>query len=113
MNLEAFRRKLVDSARRHPVSDAVPYAFEQRVMHAIRNAPVPVADPFLPWVAGLWRAALCALAIALISGGFHWRQLVAQPGRGAEEVPDAELLEFAVLGDLPGFEPAEADAPTP
>lgn len=111
MNLEALRQKLVRSASRHPVSDAVPYAFEQRVMHAIRNTPAP--DPNLPWVAGLWRAALCALAVALLSGGFHWRELVHEATAAGDDVPDAELLEVAVLGDLPGFEPSDPDAPTP
>jgi len=111
MNLEDLRQKLVRSARRHPVSDAVPYAFEQRIMHAIRDAPAQ--DPFLPWVAGLWRAALCALAVALLSGGFHWRELVNASASAGDGVPDAELLEVAVLGDLPGFEPADPDAPTP
>jgi hypothetical protein len=111
MNLEVLRQKLVRSARRHPVSDAVPYAFEQRVMHAIRNTPAP--DPYLPWVAGLWRAALCALAVALLSSGFHWRELVNDPTATVQEVPDAELLEVAVLGDLPGFEPTDPAASTP
>ena len=111
MNLEDLRQNLVRSARRHPVSDAVPYAFEQRIMHAIRNAPAP--DPFLPWVAGLWRAALCALAIALLSGGFHWRELVNASAAAGDDVPDAELLEVAVLGDLPDFESTDPDAPTP
>jgi hypothetical protein len=111
MNLEVLRQKLVRSARRHPVSDAVPYAFEQRIMHAIRNAPAP--DPFLPWVAGLWRAALCALAVAVLSGGIHWRELVNPSAPAGEGVPDAELLEVAVLGDLPDFESSDPDATTP
>lgn len=107
MNLEGFRKELIQAARRTPVSDAVPYAFEQRVLQAIRSTPLP--DPILPWVAGFARAAFCALAVALVSGALHWRSL-SQPAPGLAELPDAELLEFAVLGDLPDFEAADPES---
>jgi hypothetical protein len=97
MKLEGLRKKLIRAARQDPPSDHVPYAFEQRVLHSLRNLPAP--DPFLPWVSGLWRAAACTTALTLVVGTLHWRNA---PGSFATlELPqDRDLLELAVLGDL-------------
>jgi hypothetical protein len=57
----------------------------------------------LAWVAGLWRAALCSLAIATVAGGIHLTQ-PDDPTAPVEAVADSDLLEVATLGDLPGFE---------
>jgi hypothetical protein len=97
MKLEGLRQKLLRSARRHPPSDHVPYAFEQRVLHSLRTLPRP--DPSLPWVTGLWRAAACALAVTTLLGAFHWRSL-QDPVAAADLPPDRDLLELAVLSDL-------------
>lgn len=110
MNLEGLRQKLIQVARHQPVSNRVPYAFEQRVLHAIRA--LPPRDPALAWVAGLWRAALCSLAIATIAGGFLFTQPDEAPS-AVDFVADADLLEIATLGDLPEFEVPAPDAPRP
>ena len=97
----AISFKLRRQPQHQPVSDCVPYAFEQRVLHALRA--LPPRDPALAWVAGLWRAALCSLAIATVAGGIHLTQ-PDDPTAPVEAVADSDLLEVATLGDLPGFE---------
>ena len=97
MKLEGLRQKLLCSARRHPPSDHVPYAFEPRVLHALRTLPPP--DPTLPWVTGLWRAAACALTITTLLGTFHWHS--TRDAVSDSELPaDRDLLELAVFSDL-------------
>lgn len=110
MKLEGLRQKLIQVARHQPVSDRVPHAFEQRVLHALRS--LPPRDPALAWVAGLWRAALCSLAIATVAGGIHLTQ-PDDPTAPVEAVADADLLEVATLGDLPGFEAPLSDTLRP
>lgn len=117
MNLEGLRQKLVRAARRSPPSDSVPYAFERRIMHAISRlpgSPADMRDTALPWIAGLWRAALCAVAIAAVTGGIHW-QASRRPASDSDPIPDADLLEVAVLAELPGYDEPAPDytAPTP
>ncbi len=106
MKLEGLRQKLIRSARLHPPSDHVPYAFEQRVLHSLRTLPRP--DPALPWVTGLWRAAACALTVTTLLGAFHWRSL-QHPVAAADLPADRDLLELAILSDL---ELAAQDAST-
>ena len=56
-------QELWAAARRASPSDKVPYAFENRVMAAIR-APRP-QDAANPTLSGLWRAALVSVALAM------------------------------------------------
>ncbi len=112
MKLEGLRQKLVRAARQQTMSEQVPYAFEQRILHAIRSAPP--RDPFLAWVAGLWRAAFCALAIAAATGTWHWGQTNdSAPPIETLVIADADLLEVAVLGDLPELDEPLAEPPAP
>ena len=67
MNSEELRKKLVQSARHVPVSDAVPLAFEQRVMAQIRA--VPAQDPLAMLGRLLWGAAAPCVALALLVVG--------------------------------------------
>jgi hypothetical protein len=64
MDLEKLREKLLLAARNEPVSDHVPYAFEQRVM-ACLGAHRP-ADPGALWARALWRAAAVCVALSLL-----------------------------------------------
>lgn len=112
MKLEGLRQKLIRAAREEAMSEEVPYAFEQRILHAIRRAPV--RDPFLPWIAGLWRAAFCSLAIAAAAGTWHWGQTEESTSdNDIAAIADADLLEVAVLGDLPDSEDALPEASVP
>lgn len=63
MNLTQLEHKLIAAARAHPPSDAVPYAFEKRVMAHLR--PAPVADVWSDWSRALWRAAAPCVAVAI------------------------------------------------
>jgi hypothetical protein len=61
--LEALRRTLIAAARSRAPSDAVPWAFEQRVMARLRAAP-PL-DAAALWARALWRAAAPCVALSL------------------------------------------------
>ena len=64
MNPDGLREKLIQAARLETPSDAVPYAFEKRVMARLTGRPA--ADLWAPWASALWRAAApCLLITAL------------------------------------------------
>ena len=56
MNLSELQQKLIAAARSNPPSDAVPYAFEKRLL--ARLAGRPVVDNWALWSRALWRALL-------------------------------------------------------
>ena len=66
MNHSELERKLLAAAKAHVPSDAVPYAFEQRIMARLRSAPV--RDVWAEWSGALWKAAApcAAVAVALL-----------------------------------------------
>ena len=66
MNLLELQRKLIAAARANPPGDAVPYAFEKRVMALLASRAT--GDNLVLWVRGLWRAAVSCAAIALLLG---------------------------------------------
>jgi hypothetical protein len=64
MKLMDLQTKLLGAARREPVRDQVPYAFEQRIM-----ARLPLRaeqDRWGVWAQALWRAAAPCVAIMLL-----------------------------------------------
>lgn len=70
MNLAELQRKLLAAARAHPPGDAVPYAFEKRIMARLTgSAP---ADAWTLWSRALWRAAATCALLALLSGAWSW-----------------------------------------
>ncbi len=70
MNLDELQKKLTAAARLAPPDDRVPYAFEKRIMALI--AERAVADKWVAWVSGLWRAAASCVAIAVVCGTVAW-----------------------------------------
>jgi hypothetical protein len=68
MNEDKLERRLINAARANPPSDAVPYAFEQRVFARITLASTPGVDMWSAWSRALWRAAAPCVAIAVILG---------------------------------------------
>ena len=74
-------------ARGVPPGDDVPQQFVQRVRAAIRRAE---PDPTLAWSAGLWRGALCAVAVAAVAGAV-WGPARVSP----VEIPDTYETELA------------------
>jgi hypothetical protein len=62
MNLERLNQKLIAAARANPPGDAVPYAFEKRIMARLSGRAVP--DIWGMWEQALSRAAaVCVLAM--------------------------------------------------
>jgi len=66
MNLAKLEEKLLAAARSAPVSDAVPYAFEKRILAQIRSQNIH--DEWSSWARGLWRAAAPCVAIMVLLG---------------------------------------------
>jgi hypothetical protein len=98
MNLEQLQTALLAAARRHPPSDRVPYAFEQRVMARLRE--LRPADRLSAWTSGLWRAAASGLALAVLLVGAN----IAIPDSAPE---DADTLSPASL-EAAVFAPVES-----
>ena len=64
MNLAELERKLIAAARSRPVSEKVPYAFEQRIMAHLRERSA--RDAWSLWARALWRAAGSCVGIMLL-----------------------------------------------
>ncbi len=61
-----LEQKLWKMARACPPSDHVPYAFEKRVMAALRGRSMQ--DPITAWARLLWRSVAPCLAITILLG---------------------------------------------
>jgi hypothetical protein len=84
--LEKLHEKLLSAARQEPVSDQVPYAFEQRVMaHLATHQPV---DRVGLWARALWRAAAVCVAVSVLLSFWSFSSAAN---------PDAVSLETAVM----------------
>ena len=68
MNVSDLEKRFLAVARAHRPSEAVPYAFEKRVMARLANPP-PL-DLWGVWSHQFWRAAVSCLALTLLLGGF-------------------------------------------
>ena len=66
MNIVELQKKLIAAARLNPPDDRVPYAFEKRIMALIASRAV--ADHWVFWTRGLWRAAASCVAVAVVCG---------------------------------------------
>jgi anti-sigma-K factor RskA len=66
MNLAELQKKLIAAARLNPPGEQVPYAFEKRILAHI--ATRGVADQWMFWTRGLWRAAVSCMAVAAVCG---------------------------------------------
>jgi hypothetical protein len=66
MNLTELQNKLIAAARASAPDDRVPYAFEKRVSALLASRVAPQNLDL--WVAGLWRAAVSCVAVALLCG---------------------------------------------
>ena len=97
MNQEPLRQQLLAVARACPPSDAVPYAFEKRILARLASQPRPDAWAF--WTQALWRAAAPCVGIMVLLGA--WMYL--DNSRGSPE-PLAVALENTMLAalDTPG-----------
>lgn len=92
MEVDKLRQKIVAAARRQTPSDAVPFAFEKRVMARLAEASAP--DGWVFWGRALWRAAVPCILIVIFSG--WWLR-----NSGPAQNPDLpQAIENAVLGEL-------------
>ena len=95
MNLDVLQQKLIAAARANPPGDAVPYAFERRIM--ARLADLPVEDAIGQWGRALWRAAAACLAVStLIAAVF----LTSFSGRANSPDGDFESTVVAAAAQL-------------
>ena len=99
MNLTDLQRKLLAAARANPPSDAVPYAFEKRIL--ARLAGSPVLDPWALWNRVLWRAAApcVALCLTVMAWSYFASAEAASPEMLAADLESAVLAPFDHLED--------------
>lgn len=98
MNLALLQQKLLAAARLDRPSDAVPYAFERRIMARVAELARGPVDLWGAWSRLLWRAATpclgltaVLLAVALFSGALQGTPLTL--GEGLETTVYAVLTE--------------------
>lgn len=104
MKVERLQQLLIAAARQAPPRDDVPHGFEQRIMARLRTAP----DPWALWSSWLWRAALSACAVAVVTWGVGlapWTALPADDLAGEAETP-LELASADLENAL--FAPADS-----
>jgi len=91
MKLDELQSKLLAAARGAPPSDAVPYAFEKRIM--ARLTARARLDPVSFWNRMLWRAAVpCLLVMLSVS---LWSFLAQSEKGGASLGTELEDAVFA------------------
>jgi hypothetical protein len=92
MNEKELRAKLIAAAKNNPPSDAVPYAFEKRIMNRLAECPAP--NIWALWSGPLWRAALTCIAITVLCGAWS---LASDRKADAAQIaaPDLESAVFA------------------
>ena len=96
MNLDDLQRKLIKVARANPPSDRVPYAFERRIMTALKGCPV--MDQWAFWARALWRATAPCIAIVVLIA--VWSLLNPRSpalNQAAQSIDVAQDLENTVL----------------
>ncbi len=92
MNQAQLQKKLIAVARANPPSDAVPYAFEKRIM--ARLAARAIEDPWLAWGVVLWRGAAASIAISVLAA------LLLSASHQSGDSRDLESTVFAAAQDL-------------
>lgn len=98
MNWTQLHERLIAIARANPPSDAVPYAFEKRIMARLAAAGLP--DRWVVWSAALWRAAAACVMIMIVLGAWTYFQSHANL---TGETLSADLESTMLAGlDQPG-----------
>jgi hypothetical protein len=96
MNLDELHRKLIKVERANPPSDRVPYAFEKRIMAALKGHAV--LDQWALWSRALWRATAPCIAIVLLLAAWSLLSPAATaPNPGPPTIDLAQDLENTVL----------------
>lgn len=94
MKTTRLQEKLFAAARHHQPSDAVPYAFEKRIM--ARLTAVQPVDELALWAKALWRAAAscCLIAVAFAA----WSLLPVRSQDAQDFSQEFETTVFASMG---------------
>src|ERR1041385_5611001 len=100
MNLIELERKLFALARTRPISNAVPYAFEKRIMARLQRHSV---DQLSLWAQALWRATAPCVAIMLLFGGW----CLFAPANTAPGIDLPQQFENTVLAAVDQEQPAD------
>jgi hypothetical protein len=66
MNVNLLHEKLIRAAKQAEIPDAVPYAFEQRILARVRSEPI--IDALTLWGRALWKAAVPCVGLMLVLG---------------------------------------------
>ena len=91
MNLAELERKLIAAARSRPVSEQVPYAFEQRIMAQLRERSA--RDAWSYWAGALWRAAGSCVGIMLLLCAWSFFSALSTPATDlSQEFENAVLV---------------------
>lgn len=77
MNLALLQQKLMAAARANRPSDAVPYAFEKRIL--ARLPALPPVDHWDLWSRALWRATAPCAAIMLLLCAWSFYSSYSKP----------------------------------
>lgn len=98
MNLPDLHHRLLEAARIDRPSEAVPYAFEKRVMALLTSASARV-DPWTALLRPLWcGAAACAALALMLQLGLH--PFPADPAEDGAFSNGVEETLLAPAGDL-------------
>jgi len=97
MNLDNLEKKLLHAARLDPPSDAVPYAFEKRIMARLPGGAT--GELGASWVRALWRAAACSAVVAVVISA--WTLLPSSAKRGTGDLSqDFESTVYAMVDEV-------------
>jgi hypothetical protein len=89
MNVVELEKKLLRAARAHPPGEQVPYAFEKRIMNALKPL---AADSWSIWGQALWRATVPCLALMLVLGAWSYLSLTPPPSNNLSQEMDNTVL---------------------
>ena len=96
MDTNKILNRLLEAARAHQPSEAVPYAFEQRIM--ARLAGRRVEDKWSMWGKALWRAAAACVALSITLS--VWSTWPSDDASSATTLEDAVYAAVEQPSDL-------------
>ena len=97
MNIGELQKKLLAVARANKPSNAVPYAFEKRIMARVANRTA--LDGWSLWNRALWQAAAPCVALMLLLGAWT---LISSPTESTAQslASDLESAVYAPFDNL-------------
>jgi hypothetical protein len=97
IDVDELQKNLLAAARANKPSDAVPYAFEKRIM--ARVASRSAHDGWSLWNRALWQAAAPCVAVMLLLGAWT---LISSPTESASQslASDLESAVYAPFDNL-------------